>query len=198
MKQRLKVALPNHTLSVHASKQLYITDYKDLRDKFGRSDVVISSEKIEGIKSVSISNENEVEICFDGFPENALPLGIPGEQNKQCECVLFPNSCEGDYWILFVETKYANDVVQAFKEKNDYPHSMVTQVIETVKYFREKDIISNNKRVNAIVSFPNLIEEFNSTLFKGNLSILDILFEHKIKIRGTNSARVKSTKTIKI
>jgi hypothetical protein len=198
MKRRIREVLQNHKLTVLGTKTLYVTDYKDLRVAFGRSDVDISSNEIEGIKSVTISNENEVEVCFDGFPENALPLDTPGKQNKQCECVLFPNNCLGDYWILFIEMKYANDIIQAFRKENNYPHCMVNQVIETVRYFRNKNIIADNKKVNAIVSFPNLINEFNSTLFKGGLSIEDILFEHRIKIRGTNSAIIKSEKTIKI
>ncbi len=198
MKQLLINKLPNHSVSVHSAPHLFITDYKDLKDKFGRSDVAISYEKIDGIKSVYISNENGVEICFDGFPENALPLDEAGKQSKQCECVLFPDSATDNHWILFIETKYANYIHQAFKKENNYPHSMVNQVIETVKYFRDKKIIAPNKRVNAIVSFPNLIEEFNSTIFRGDLSIEDILFKYKIKIRGTNSAQVKSVKNIKI
>jgi len=198
MKEKIREILPLHKLSFHLSKDLYITDYKDMRETFNRSDVEMSKVKPVGINCVSIKNENEIIICFDGFSENALPLEKEGEQNKQCECVLFPESCIDDYWILFVETKYANNLKAAFDNERDYPHCMVNQIISTVKYFRDKKILDKNKRVNAIVSFPNLIEEFNSTLFKGDLSVEDILFEYKIKIRGTNSAEVKSEKRLRI
>lgn len=193
MKKKIDSILPNHTLSTHDSENLYVVDYKDLN----RGDVVLLEAKPDDIKYVYLSNERKVEVYFDGFKDNALEIST-GLYSSQCECVTFPTNCGETDWILFVETKYANNRANAFSEVNGYPHKMVDQIIETVKYFRDKKIIPENKKVSAIVSFPNLVEEFNSTLFTGDLSIDDILTEHKIIIRGTNTARIISEKRIKL
>jgi len=193
MKTKIAEILPSHNLTIHSETDLYIADYKN----FNKGEVILVSSKPTDIKSVYISNQKPVTIYFDGFKENALPISV-GVFNKQCECVLFPNTCESTDWILFVETKYTNDYKSAFKKENDYPNCMTNQIIETVKYFRKHGIIDSNKKVHAIVSFPNLVEEFNATIFKGDLSVEDILREHKIIIRGTNCANIISEKRIKL
>lgn len=198
MKNRIQGRLPLHIISTHSTKELHITDYKDSMEIFGRSDVAVSESAVNGIHSVIITNDNDISICFDGFPENGLPLEAPGTQSKQCECVLFPDTLDDNHWILFIETKYANNFKNAFHSERNYPHSMINQVIETVQYFRNSGLIGLDKKVNALVSFPNLISEFSSTLFRGDLSIEDIFINHKIKIRAKNSAEVISIKRIKI
>jgi hypothetical protein len=97
---------------------------------------------------------------------------------------------------LFIETKYSTNLENAFRKENDYPNCMINQIIETVKYFRAKGVIAENRRVNAIVSFPNLIDEFNATFFTGELSIEQILIDYKILIRATNSGIIKSEKRL--
>jgi len=193
MKTKLKNLLPTHNITIHSETNLYIADYKN----FNHGEVILITTKPQDIKSIYLNNSKPVTICFDGFKENALPIST-GVYNRQCECVLFPNENDENTWILFVETKYTNDFKSAFKKENDYPNCMTKQIIETVKYFRENGIIDINKKVYAIVSFPNLIEEFNSTIFKGDLSIEDILRDYKIIIRGTNSAKIISEKRIKL
>ncbi len=195
MKTRIASVLPLHmpNLTIHSAPDLYISDYKN----HNIGEVVLLENEPPDIKYVYLSNQNKVTICFDGFKDNALPIST-GVQNKQCECVLFPDSCNENDWILFVETKYANDLKAAFAETHNYPNGMTDQIIETVKYFRNNGIIAANKKVHAIVSFPNLIEDFNSTIFKGDLSIEDIFKDHKILIRGTNTATIISEKRIKL
>ncbi len=193
MKEKIVSILPKHTLTIHRSNDLYIVDYKDLNG----GDVVLLETEPEDIKYVYLENPRGIEIYFDGFKDNALKIS-KGRYASQCECVTFPTQCADTDWILFVETKYANNLENAFQEVRGYPHKMVDQIIETVKFFRAKKIIPENKRVSAIVSFPNSVEEFNSTLFTRDLSIDDILVNHNIIIRGTNSARIISEERIKL
>lgn len=192
MRTKLSRLLPEHDLVSIACQNIFIVDYKD----FDLGGVQYFCDRPETIKSIHLENIQQIEICFDGFKENALPLPELGKQSRQCECVLFPETCDDEDWILFIEAKYANDRAGAFNIERDYPNCMVNQIIETVKYFRERGIISQEKRVHAIVSFPNLIEEFNSTMFNGSLSVLDIVTQYKIIIRATNSAQIKSKKRI--
>ena len=194
MKTKIVKALPNHILTTHSDKSLYIADYK----KHNVGEVTIQGCEPKDIKSVHLSNSNQITVCFDGFKNNALPLEN-GDNNIQCECVLFPDRCNDEDWVLFIETKYAYNLKIAFAEVNDYPNGMINQIIETVEYFRNKKILNKNKKVHAIVSFPNLIADFNSTLFrKSDLSIESIMLKHKIVIRGINTAMIISEKRIKL
>ena len=191
MRTKIEAILTQHTLKTSISDNIYVVDFKHIN---GGNVELLETEPKE-IKYVHLENIQPISIVFDGFMDNALPLTV-GIYNKQCECIIFPESCEDNDWILFIETKYVNNLENAFRENNNYPNCMVTQIIETVKYFREKEIIENNRRVNAIVSFPTLIEEFNSTFFTGIQSVDEILSEHNILIRATNSAIIKSEKRI--
>lgn len=191
MRTKIETILPEHTLKTSASNNIYIIDFKHING----GDVELLEIEPEGIKYVHLDNIQPISVVFDGFKNNALPIEV-GVFNRQCECVIFPETCDEKDWILFIETKYVNNLENAFRENNDYPNCMINQIIQTVKYFREKNIIEANRRVNAIVSFPTLIEEFNSTFFTGTQSIDDILNEHNILIRATNSALIKSEKRI--
>lgn len=191
MINKINSILPDHVIKVTESKEIFIVDYK----KLNGGEVELLEREPNDIKYVYIENIRPIKIAFDGFKDNALPIKI-GVYNRQCECVLFPKLYDENSWVLFIETKYANNLRAAFAENYDYPNNMIEQITETVKYFREKNIIPENKRVWAIVSFPNLIEEFNSYFFQDQLD--DILLNQKILIRATNSAIVKSEKRINL
>jgi len=197
MKNRIAEILPKHTLIQSSSKNIYIIDCKNIN----KGEVCLLENEPAEIKTVYLKNENEITVLFDGFKENALPIN-KGHYNRQCECVIFPEICNNDDWVLFVETKYSNNLENAFREENDYPHCMVKQILETVKFFRSKGILENGRRTTAIVSFPNLIEEFNSTFFpvridEKNVSAEDILAKYNILIRATNAVQIKSPKRLK-
>ncbi len=192
MLNKINELLPTHNVISENSPELYVVDYTNIN---GGKVVLLNSKPTEG--SVYIENINKIPVYFDGFDHNALEIST-GIYSKQCECIIFPQQNIETDWILVIETKYVNSLENAFKENFDYPNCMITQVIETVNYFRNKGIIDINRRVNAIVSFPTLIEDFSSTFFTGKLSIEDILIEYKIRIRATNTAEIISNKRINI
>jgi hypothetical protein len=197
MKNKIAKILPKHRLVQSNSRNIYVVDYKNLN----KGKVCLLETEPSDIKTVYLKNENEVAVLFDGFEENALPIS-KGTYNRQCECVVFPAVCNNDDWVLFIETKYSDNLENAFREENDYPYCMVKQIVETVKFFRSKGILESGRRTTAIVSFPNLIEEFNSTFFPvriddSEVSAEDILAEHNILIRATNTVQIKSPKRLK-
>ncbi len=191
MKVSIEKELPDHTIIQSESSDIYIVDYK----KLNNGDVVLLENEPEDIKYVHIENINNISICFDGFKDNALVIKA-GEHSQQCECVMFPADCNQTDWVLFIECKYSYDLKTASDVKNGYPQKMISQIIDTVSFFRSKGILEAKRRASAIVSFPNLMEEFNSTFFSGEFTELDILKEHNILIRATNSATIKSQKRI--
>jgi len=194
MKNRLLVQLPKHKNCICSiyNPNLFIVDWKNTNG----GKVEISGNKNNNINAVYLQNKKNIELFFDGFPENALPISKKS-RCKQCECVTFPFNCNEEEWVLFIETKYAQNENAARNSRFDYPCCMVKQIKETVKYFREKGIISDNKIVHAIISFPNLVDNFNSWVFPitqndKEESILDILINDKIIIRATNKAKIES------
>jgi len=189
---RLKASLPNHNIVSENSPDLYIVDYTHIHN----GNVVLLSTKPHE-SSVYLENDNQVPVYFDGFAKNALQISV-GLYSKQCECIVFPQACLDSDWILFVETKYTDCLENACRASNGYPSCMIAQIIDTVTFFRNKGIIDPEKRVNALVSFPTLIDDFNAWFFSGTMSIEDIIINHKIKIRAKNSAKIVSSKTIKI
>lgn len=192
MLNKINELLPTHIIIPEDLPKLYVVDYTNIN---GGKVVLLNSKPTES--NVYIENTNRVPIYFDGFDYNALEIST-SIYSKQCECLIFPQQNIITDWILVIETKYVNNLENAFKENYDYPNCMISQIIETVNYFRNKGIIDVNRRVNAIVSFPSLIEDFSSTFFTGRLSIEDILIDYKIRIRATNSAEIISNKRINI
>lgn len=176
------------------TENIFIIDYKNING----GDVEVLENKPEH-NCVHLTNENKVSVYYVTFKENALKVDTPEGQVKQCECVLFPSSLNIEDWVLFIETKYTASLKSALDAKIDYPNTMISQIISTVKYFRDNGILPLDKKVFAIVSFPKLIEAFSEAfLTRSELTPEEISINHKILIRPTNEGKIISTKRIKI
>ena len=202
MKDKILANCPceKHTFHEVNYPKIHIVDWKNFDKTKG---VEVLNEKPEEISSVCLTNNPELLIIINAFGENALPI-CTGEQASQCECIVFPSIYDEKAWILAIETKYANDESAAFrirKDDDNYPEKMISQIISTVEYFREKNIIEPDRDVHAIISFPNLIADFNSQLFsfvKEEWSIENLLVNKRIRIKGCNAANIISTKSLKL
>ena len=202
MEQRLLKVLPKHRISCKRTvgHPLYIVDWS-ANEEMKKDDVEITGQMPEGMRAVWVSNEKRIEVFFTGFGKNALKL-TNSVYSKQCECVLFPTLCDPGKWVLFVETKYARDLQAAQKPQAQYPYKMLEQIRETVRYFRDKGIIDSDKIVHAVMSFPNLIENFEQWVFPirqedGTMkSVRDILLQDKILVRATNKVTIFGEKVI--
>lgn len=201
MKAKILETLPNdrHAFEEVDYPEIHIVDWKDFDKARG---IELFNVAQDEISSVCLFNENNVKVTFDKFQENALPISV-GKQSEQCECIAFPSVSDGKIWVLAIETKYANNEEAAFRIKDDqnYPKKMVSQIVSTVDYLRGKGIIAEEQHVFAIISFPELVSDFNSTLFSyvdGEWSIANLLVNKKIRIKGCNSAKITSAKRIKL
>ena len=200
LKDRIIASLPAHAACFTQCNNavMYVRDMKPENGGVATIDGTNG-----GVAAVELHNPLQVTVDFDAFPDNALPLGV-GVYEKQCECVLFPEGADQNEWVLFIETKYVENLQNAQKKEYGYPQMMVTQIKKTVEYFRAKQILSQDKRVHAIVSYPTLEEGFESWCFPVKYedgtteSIEDILINDKIHIRATNSATLKSVKRLKL
>ena len=207
--------LPSHADCFKSilSATIYIRDYKhhDLAVDIQNRGVVIDDNPDPEWASVVLENAipDSLAIDADCFPENALPNEEAGSHASQCECVIFPADGSDEDWLLFVETKYTDSEDVAQKEDVNYPKKMFSQIKSTVNYFRQKGIIASDKRVHAIMSYPKLLEPFDSwnipledvdeeTGDVIQLTTEEIMQRYKIHIRPTNHAQIKSAKRIKL
>jgi hypothetical protein len=191
---RLKAVYPDHPIYVENTKELFLVDHKSLHN--GRFDLELSNIH-PGEPHVYITNENDVPIYFDAFPDNAFQ-NPDGSNCRQCEGVMFPQLCTHEDWILFIEMKYAFNIMIAFSSNTNYPDNMIDQVVQTVEHLRDKGVISKEKRVSAMLAFPKLIGDFSESFFSGPRSMHDILEKYNIRIRARNTARIRSNINIKI
>ncbi len=112
---------------------------------------------------------------------------------------MFPTSENDEDWVLFVETKYANNFQSAFSGNIDHPNTSIRQIISTVEYFRDREILAREKKVFAIVSFPKIIEPYSEAFFtRSDLTVEEILINYKILLRTTNKGVIRSRTRIKI
>ena len=201
LKDRLLKILPAHANCFTRIKSsfLYVRDMKRINGGRATIDGLTKSE----VAAVELYNPQIplYNIDFDGFPDNAFPLS-KGRFEKQCECVMFPEDADSDEWVLFIETKYTENLNTAKDPANQYPQIMVTQIKKTVKYFRDKGVLAPDKVVYAIISFPTITEGYDSWAFPVRYNdgttetIEDIWAKDKIHIRATNCAILKNKKRI--
>jgi hypothetical protein len=194
MIQKINEVIANQSNGKTGAENIYVIDYKNING----GDVEVLENKPEH-DCVHLTNEKKVNVYYVAFKENALKVNTPEGQVKQCECVLFPATLNTDDWVLFIETKYTANLKTALDEKVDYPNTMIAQIISTVNYFRDKDILPADKKVFAIVSFPKLIDAFSEAFFtRSNLTREEISINHRILISPTNEGMIKSQTRIKI
>jgi len=194
MIQRIKEIITAQNYDTIDAENIYIIDYKNING--GDVEVLDSKPKDN---CVHLTNENKVNVYYVAFKDNALKVKTEEGQVKQCECVLFPTSLNEQDWVLFIETKYTADLKTALDQKVDYPNTMISQIISTVKYFREHGLLATDKKVYAIVAFPKLIEAFSEAFFtRSALTREEIALKYKILLSPTNSGTIKSQTRIKL
>ncbi len=181
------------------SDSIVVVDWKDITNegiKVHDSLPIINPQTNKEVKGAVIRNGSRLKIQIDAFGESALNY-TRKHRAKQCECVLYPCGADREEWLLFIETKYANTIFAATNPKNKYPETAIEQIKQTVDFFRTKGFIGIDKVVNAIISFPNLAEQFEGFILDME-TVMDMRRDNKIIIRATNYARVINDKEIEL
>ena len=198
MKTRINDSIQQHQVYPCSYTSIHIVDWKKFTSEnlkvHDRVPVNPNTGKL--IHSVCLRNDSAMSIIVDAFGENALQYSKK-KKARQCECVIYPDNYKDTDWVLFVEMKYAENEIAAFRKGNDYPNNMIEQIKQTVQFFKDKCILPQEKEVYAIVSFPNLLSAFNSTIFSID-AINDFYLDYGIIIRGTNNAEIISSDNIKL
>ena len=192
--QRIKACIEAQQSGQIQSSAIYIIDRKH-RD--GGSVQILDQEP--DMAYILLKNEPQIEVVYVAFMDNALKVNTPQGQVEQCEAVLFPASMADENWFLFVETKYAADFKAALASDRNYPDKMINQIISTVGYFRDKAILAQDKQVQAIIAFPNLLEPFSEALFaRAKLDQATISIQYRITLKAVNEGDIRSPKRLKL
>ena len=165
--------------------QIHIIDLTQ-RTK-GTKGLEIYDTKPENIDTLLIENPN-LDISATFFKPQCFQKD--NREPDNCEGVFYLSNSTEDTWVLFIEIKdcKATNISNYFKKAKE-------QIISMVKIFRDNNILTQDKRVYANISFPRYKTEFFNQLVKGGepKSFLD---KHKIFIRGTNKLKIKNEQTI--
>ncbi|MDR2622742.1 MAG: hypothetical protein LBC48_09240, partial [Dysgonamonadaceae bacterium] len=140
--------------------QIHVIDFTE-RTK-GIKGLEISDKKPNDIDTLVIENPN-LDITATFFEPQCF-LNERNEEPDNCEGVFYLSNSNDDTWLLFIEIKDC-------KSKNISKYFVKTknQIISVIQIFRDKNIITPNKKVYANISFPrrNKKEYFNQLIQSG-------------------------------
>lgn len=163
---------------------IHIADYTE-KTQSARN-IELHPAKPADIDTLEIKNDNKLQIAACIFGKQSL-TDENDKEIKHCECVLFPTFPTINHWILFVEIKDCKpgNISQYFNHAKE-------QIIETVSFFRKKNIIPENKKVHAVISFPrrNKMSFYNQLIQTGERK--HFFDAYKIMIKGTNTLEARS------
>lgn len=154
----------------------------DLKGATGQGGIEFFDSEPE-YKSIRLNNPNLTAVESVAFEENAFQIK-KGTFAKQCECMLYPEESEENSWILFIEMKYAENEHNV--HRGLWHEKAVEQIRSTVGFLNQKGVLSDGKKLNAIVSFPKL-DTFSSWLTQ---YISNALRQDGIIARCTNKATI--------
>ncbi len=151
--------------------------------------LVIYNVKPEGIDTLLIENPG-LDISATFFKPQCFQDG-EGHEPDNCEGVFYVSDSTNETWVLFLEMKDcdATNISRYFQKSKE-------QIIKIVRIFRDKNIIAENKRVYANISFPrrNKTDFFNQLIKHGEKK--GFLDNYNVFIRGTNNLKIKNSTTI--
>ena len=188
MKNKIIAAFDNDKLE-HKDNityhEIYVMDLTQ-RTKNAQS-IEIYQEKPPDIDTLLIENPN-LNISATFFKPQCFEYK-QGYESVNCEGVFYLTYSTNETWVLFIEIKDCK-----VKNMTNYFEDAKNQVINVVKIFRDKNIIAQDKKVYANISFPRRNKtDFYNQLIKNPKEFRD---KHKIIIRGTNYLRIKNSTTI--
>ena len=190
MKNRIVAALGNEKLkhfeNVTYSK-IHVIDLT--RRTNSVQNIEIYDTQPAGIATLLIENPN-LDITATFFKPQCF-IDEHRKEPDNCEGVFYLSNSTDKTWVLFLEIKDCNvgNISTYFKDAKK-------QIINTVQIFRDKDIITQKKRVYANVSFPRAtkMNYFNQFIEKPEKK--KFLDDYNIFIKGTNKLVIKNSTAI--
>lgn len=190
MKNRIEAALGNEWLE-HCENITYphIHVIDPTRRTYNKQGLTIYSTPPQSIATLLIENPG-LDITATFFKPQCF-RNEHGYEPENCEGVFYLTHSTNETWILFLEIKdceYGN-ISNYFKKAKD-------QIKRTVQIFRDKRIITENRRVYANISFPRVCKKDYFHHLITNPEKKKFIDDFNISIKGTNRLVIKSYKTI--
>jgi hypothetical protein len=164
--------------------------------------VVDYTEKTDSIRSVEVLETYPTDID-PLVVHNPIPLDITTtifkpqcfmdgkKELKQCEGVMFLTENTPASLVVFIEIKDCKP-----RNASDFHKEIKEKFTVNIGLFREKGIISQEKIVYAIASFPRKEKtNFHNQFIKAP-EMKQFREKHKIMIRGTNKITIKDNERI--
>lgn len=175
---------------VHVTTQqakFYVVDYTE------KTNSVRSVEVLEtfptDIDPLNILNPIPIDITATIFKPQCFMDGK--KELKQCEGVMYLTSNTSESWIVFIEIKDCQP-----KNVSNYHKEMKEKFIVNIALFRDRKIITQNKVVYAIASFPRKEKtNFHNHFIKAT-EWKQFREKHKVMIKGTNAITIKNNNSI--
>lgn len=167
--------------------QIHVVDLTQRTN--GKQSLEIYDSKPENIDTLLIENPN-LNITATFFKPQCF-LNEEEKESDNCEGVLYLTDSNDETWILFLEIKDCEA-----KNISYYFEKAKSQLTTIVQIFRVKNIIPQNKKVYANISFPrrNKTDFYNQLIKAGESK--QFMDNHKIFIRATNKLKIKNETTI--
>ena len=189
MKNKIIDALGNDKLEHKENityPQIHIIDLTQRTN--GKQSVEIYTTKPQDIKTLLIENPNSLDISSTFFKPQCFK-DEHGKEPENCEGVFYLTNSTDKTWVLFLEIKDSKA-----KNISNYFEKAKKQIIKVVEIFRDKNIISHNKKVYANISFPRRDKtDYYNQLIKHPKYFVD---KYKIILYGTNKLTMKDNTTI--
>jgi hypothetical protein len=189
MKSKLNAALPSGKIKhfEYSDSEIYVVDYTE-KTKSAK-EVEVCNTKLDSVDMLTLKNETLLNITASIFGQQCF-INEQNQEIKHCECILYPTNSNFDTWVLFVEIKDCKP-----KNISRYFISAKEQIIQTVKLFRDRNLLETNKRVHAVISFPRRKTDFHRNIItQGERQ--HFLHQYRIIIRGANTIAIKNSKSI--
>ena len=185
MKNKIIAALGNDKLEHKENityPQIHVIDLTQRTNSV--QSVEIYPAKPPDIDTLLIENPNSLDISATFFKPQCFK-DEHGKEPENCEGVFYLTNSTDKTWVLFFEIKDSKA-----KNISDYFEKAKKQIIKVVEIFRDKQIISHDKKVFANISFPRRNKtDFYNQLIKDPKYFID---EYKIILYGTNKLTIKS------
>ena len=178
----------NKLRHVSTSKEVfYVVDYTE-RTNSAKSVEVLETLPTE-IDPLIVCNPLTLDITTTIFRPQCFMNGK--EELKQCEGVMYLSANTPVSWVVFVEIKDCKP-----KNVSNYYNEVKEKFIVNINLFRDRKIISSDKVVYAIASFPRKTKtNFHNHFIKAT-EWKKFREEYKIMIKGTNKMIIKNDKRI--
>jgi hypothetical protein len=189
MRSKLNATLPSGKIKhvEYPDGEIYVADYTE-RTKSVRG-VEVCNAKPDDMDVLTLKNETLLNITASIFGKQCF-MDEKNKEIKHCECILYPTNATTNTWVLFVEIKDCKP-----KNISGYFISAKKQIIQTVKLFRDRNLLEADKKVHAVISFPRKKTDFYRNIITQGIR-QQFLHQHKIIIRGSNIVTVKNNKSI--